>query len=123
MAHPALVRPTRALIDELMERHAHEDTPTVYSDRRWLVRELFCLAAVGLALGAWLDRARLVPALWVLLVAGYLRPWTEGTPLVWVLPALGTSTGAATASSTPTRPPASRSVASTRRRRTMSTGP
>lgn len=62
-----------------------------------LLVELLVLAAAGLALGSFLDRARLVPVLWVLLVASYLRPWLAADPrgvvLAWALPALGTLHG------------------------------
>ena len=54
-----------------------------------LVLQLVVLAAGGLCLGAWLSRPLLVPALWCLLVAGYLRPWFGDVPVVWLLPALG----------------------------------
>ena len=52
------------------------------------VRELAVLCAGGLLLGAWLERALLVPALWCLLVAGHLWPWLEGGAASWVLPRL-----------------------------------
>ena len=56
-----------------------------------LLRQLGVLCAGGLALGAWFDRQLLVPALWMLLVAGHLRPWLADVapPLAWVLPRLG----------------------------------
>jgi hypothetical protein len=56
-----------------------------------LLRQLGVLCAAGLALGAWCDRHLLVPVLWVLLVAGHLRPWLldVAPPLAWALPRLG----------------------------------
>jgi SAM-dependent methyltransferase len=36
-----VTRPTTALLSELIARHGYEDTPTVYTDPRLLVRELF----------------------------------------------------------------------------------
>ena len=56
-----------------------------------LLRQLGVLCAGGLALGAWFDRQLLVPALWMLLVAGHLAPWLADVapPLAWVLPRLG----------------------------------
>lgn len=51
--------------------------------------ELGVLCAGGLALGAWFERALLVPALWCLLVAGNLWPWLAGSRASWVLPRLG----------------------------------
>jgi hypothetical protein len=60
-----------------------------------LLLELAVLAAGGLCLGAWLARPLLVPALWCLLVAGYLRPWFGDAPVAWLLPALGGLAGPA----------------------------
>lgn len=62
-----------------------------------LVVEVFVLASGGLLLGAWFDRARLVPALWCLIVAGHLHPWLGegfGRPVAWLLPELGGDVGA-----------------------------
>jgi SAM-dependent methyltransferase len=36
-----VTRPTTAVLAELIEQHGYEDTPTVYTDPRVLVRELF----------------------------------------------------------------------------------
>jgi len=50
------------------------------------------LGMAGLFLGAFLDRALLVPALWVLVLVGHLRPWIAAgaaAPLAWFLPGLG----------------------------------
>jgi hypothetical protein len=60
-----------------------------------LLLELTVLAAGGLWLGAWLSRPLLVPAIWCLLVVGYLRPWFGDTPVAWLLPALGELKGPA----------------------------
>ena len=56
--------------------------------------ELAVLCAGGLALGAWLERALLVPALWCLLVAGHLWPWLAGSGASWLLPRLDGGGGA-----------------------------
>ncbi len=59
-----------------------------------LAVEIFVLASAGLLFGAWFDRARLVPALWCLIVAGHLRPWLidgASAPVGWLLPSLGGS--------------------------------
>ena len=57
-----------------------------------LLIQLHVLAAGGMALGAFLERGRLVPALWALLVLGHVRPWVAasdwGRPLAWLLPRL-----------------------------------
>jgi hypothetical protein len=55
--------------------------------------ELAVLCAGGLLLGAWLERALLVPALWCLLVAGHLWPWLAQGGASWVLPRLGGEAG------------------------------
>jgi len=55
--------------------------------------ELGALAAGGLLLGAFLERAVLVPALWCLLVAGHLLPWLAGSGVDWILPRLGADAG------------------------------
>lgn len=55
--------------------------------------ELAVLCAGGLLLGAWLERALLVPALWCLLVAGHLWPWLAHGGASWVLPRLGGEVG------------------------------
>jgi hypothetical protein len=55
--------------------------------------ELAVLCAGGLLLGAWLERALLVPALWCLLVAGHLWPWLAHGAASWVLPRLGDEAG------------------------------
>lgn len=63
-----------------------------------LALELALLTAGGMALGARFDRARLVPALWCLVLAGHLRPWLAEHPVggwvAWVLPRLGDTAGA-----------------------------
>ncbi len=46
-----------------------------------LLVQLGVLSAAGLALGAWVDRALLVPGLWLLLVAAHLRPWFAASDL------------------------------------------
>ena len=51
--------------------------------------DLGVLCAGGLALGAWFERALLVPALWCLLVAGHLWPWLSAGAASWLLPRLG----------------------------------
>jgi hypothetical protein len=58
-----------------------------------LLLDLLVLAAGGLLLGSLLERGLLVPALWLLLVAGQLRPWLVRAGAGWVLPALGHMTG------------------------------
>jgi hypothetical protein len=50
--------------------------------------ELAVLCAGGLLLGAWLERALLVPALWCLLVGGHLWTWIAGSGASWLLPRL-----------------------------------
>ena len=55
--------------------------------------ELAVLCAGGLLLGAWLERALLVPALWCLLVGGHLWPWLAESGASWVLPRLGGEVG------------------------------
>lgn len=61
------------------------------ADPLGLVLQLATLSAAGLALGAWLDRALLVPALWALLILAYLSPWLEAgaPPVAWIVPRLG----------------------------------
>lgn len=63
-----------------------------------LLLALAVTAAAGLALGAFLDRGRLVPALWLLLVAASLRPWIVSRPALawagWLLPDIGHLQGA-----------------------------
>jgi len=51
--------------------------------------DLAMLAAAGLLLGAWLPRPLLVPALWMLLAAGHLRPWLGELTAGRLLPAFG----------------------------------
>jgi hypothetical protein len=58
-----------------------------------LLLDLLVLAAGGLLLGSLLERGLLVPALWLLLVAGQLRPWLQDAGAGWLLPALGHMTG------------------------------
>jgi hypothetical protein len=57
-----------------------------------LISQLAVLAAGGLLLGSFLERGRLVPALWVLAVVGQLRPWLArdgwGAAVAWLLPDL-----------------------------------
>ena len=55
----------------------------------WAVVDLGVLCAGGLLLGAFLERALLVPALWLLFVAGHLHPWLAGTPAGLVVPTFG----------------------------------
>jgi hypothetical protein len=59
-----------------------------------LLLDLGVLCAGGLLLGAFLERALLVPALWCLLVLAHLRPWLAGTPAAWLLPRMGELTDA-----------------------------
>ncbi len=59
-----------------------------------LLLDLGVLCAGGLALGAFLERALLVPALWCLLVLGQLRPWFGDSPAAWLLPHMGDLSGA-----------------------------
>jgi hypothetical protein len=59
-----------------------------------LLLELAVLCAGGLLLGAWLERALLVPALWCLFVGGHLWPWLAGSGASWVLPRLDGAAGA-----------------------------
>jgi|GEM_PF-1840587 len=59
-----------------------------------LLLDLLALAAGGLLLGSLLERGLLVPALWLLLVAGHLRPWLESSGGAWLLPAFGHMQGA-----------------------------
>jgi hypothetical protein len=59
-----------------------------------LLLDLGVLCAGGLLLGAFLERALLVPALWCLLVLAHLRPWLAGgpdvwRPVAWLLPRVG----------------------------------
>ncbi len=54
-----------------------------------LLLDLSLLCAGGLLLGSLLPRRLLVPALWCLLVAGYLRPYYAQTPVAYLLPGLG----------------------------------
>jgi hypothetical protein len=62
-----------------------------------LAAQLMVLAAGGLALGALLQRGRLVPALFGLLILGHLRPWIHeadwGPAVTWVLPRLAAVDG------------------------------
>ena len=67
-----------------------------------LLAQLLVLAAGGLLLGSFLERGRLVPALWALLVIGHLRPWLEavqweglavGKALALIVPRLGAVDG------------------------------
>lgn len=51
--------------------------------------DLVVLVAGGLLLGSLLERTLLVPALWILLVAGHLRAWLEPAGVGWLLPAFG----------------------------------
>jgi len=57
-----------------------------------LILQLAVLTAGGLLLGSFLERGRLVPALWVLAVVGQLRPWLVtnrwGGAVAWLLPDL-----------------------------------
>jgi hypothetical protein len=59
-----------------------------------LLLDLGVLAAAGLLLGSLLERALLVPALWLLLLAGHLRPWLLAGGAGWLLPAFGRMDGA-----------------------------
>lgn len=58
-----------------------------------LIGQVGVLVAGGLALGAFLERKHLVPALWCLAILGQLRPWLatlEGSAAwSWVVPDLG----------------------------------
>lgn len=57
-----------------------------------LIGSQLVLSMAGLFLGAFVDRALLVPALWGLVVVGHLRPWIAAgpaAPLAWLLPGLG----------------------------------
>jgi len=58
-----------------------------------LLAQVAVLVAGGLVLGAWLDRRRLVAALWALAIVGQLRPWLTGLDgsavWVWLVPDLG----------------------------------
>lgn len=64
-------------------------------DPAGMLLELGVLCAGGLLLGAWLERALLVPALWCLFVGGHLWPWLAGSGASWVLPRLDGSAGGA----------------------------
>jgi hypothetical protein len=59
-----------------------------------LLLDLAMLCAGGLALGAFLDRGLLVPALWCLAVLAQLRPWLGDSPAAWILPRIGDLGGA-----------------------------
>ena len=58
-----------------------------------LLVQLLVISAAGLALGAFLERGRLVPALWGLVLLGHLQPWIAsarwGGAVAWLLPRLG----------------------------------
>lgn len=56
--------------------------------------DLSVLVAGGLLLGSLLERTLLVPALWLLLLAGHLRPWLLAGGAGWFLPAFGRMDGA-----------------------------
>ncbi|HTE05958.1 MAG TPA: hypothetical protein VK824_07165 [Planctomycetota bacterium] len=60
-----------------------------------LLADLGLLCAGGLALGAFLERPLLVPALWCLAVLAQLRPWLGDSPAAWLLPRMGGLGGAA----------------------------
>jgi len=70
------------------------------SDLRVLL-DLGVLCAGGLLLGAFLERALLVPALWCLAVLGQLHPWFGDSPAAWLLPRLGNLDLAAAAADAP----------------------
>jgi hypothetical protein len=54
-----------------------------------LALDLLVLAAGGLLLGSVLEGGLLIPALWLLLVVGQLRPWLAPSGAGWLLPAFG----------------------------------
>jgi hypothetical protein len=58
-----------------------------------LLLDLLVLAAAGLLLGSLLEGGLLIPALWLLLVAGGLRPWIAASGAGWLLPAFGRMEG------------------------------
>ena len=58
-----------------------------------LLLDLLVLAAGGLLLGSLLEGGLLIPALWLLLVAGGLRPWIAASGAGWLLPAFGRMEG------------------------------
>ncbi len=59
-----------------------------------LLLDLSVLCAGGLCLGAFLDRALLVPALWCLAILGSLHGWLADNPVAWIVPPLGALQGA-----------------------------
>jgi len=58
-----------------------------------LLLDLLVLSAGGLLLGSVLEGGLLVPALWLLLLAGHVRPWLTGSGAGWLLPAFGRMDG------------------------------
>ena len=58
-----------------------------------LLLDLLVLAAGGLLLGSLLEGGLLIPALWLLLVAGAVRPWIASAGAGWLVPAFGRMEG------------------------------
>lgn len=58
-----------------------------------LALDLAVLAAAGLLVGSLVEGGLIVPALWLLLLAGQLRPWLLASGAGWILPAFGRMEG------------------------------
>jgi hypothetical protein len=58
-----------------------------------LMLDLAVLVAGGLLLGSLVEGVLLVPALWLFLLAGQLRPWLQHAGPGWLLPAFGRMEG------------------------------